>query len=146
MILDVTPRLTFAEGVRLLREDGFREEDGGEVKEDEDLSTAGERRLGAIVKRRWGADYYILDKFPLHVRPFYTMPDAHDPVRLLLCLVEALWLIGIVNLTTEILELVRHLRARRGDPLGRAAHPRRAAAGGAHAGERHRSRDDDRLC
>ena len=26
-------------------------------------------------------DYYIIDKFPLSVRPFYTMPDAKDPVR-----------------------------------------------------------------
>ncbi|CAM4953302.1 unnamed protein product [Rotaria socialis] len=24
-------------------------------------------------------DFYILDKYPLAVRPFYTMPDPHNP-------------------------------------------------------------------
>ena len=31
-------------------------------------------------------DYYILDKFPSAVRPFYTMPSAEDPVSSLSCL------------------------------------------------------------
>jgi len=26
-----------------------------------------------------GPDYYIIDKFPLAIRPFYTMPDPVDP-------------------------------------------------------------------
>ena len=60
VILDETPRLTFAEGIRMLRESGYRDEDGGEPKDDEDLSTAAERRLGALVKEKYGADYYIL--------------------------------------------------------------------------------------
>ncbi len=29
---------------------------------------------------QYDTDYYILDKYPLAVRPFYTMPDPNDPV------------------------------------------------------------------
>ncbi|KAI0940651.1 hypothetical protein AcW1_003792 [Taiwanofungus camphoratus] len=77
VVLDKTPRLTFAEGIRMLKEAGWKE-DGKEPVEWEDLSTNAERRLGALVKEKYGADYYILDKFPLDVRPFYTMPDPED--------------------------------------------------------------------
>ena len=48
--------------------------------EDDDLSTRGEMRLGELVKEKYHTDYYILDKFPLDVRPFYTMPDPEDRV------------------------------------------------------------------
>lgn len=30
------------------------------------------------MKEKYSTDFYVLDKFPLSVRPFYTMPDAHD--------------------------------------------------------------------
>ena len=80
VILDETPRLKFAEGIRMLKEAGWREEDGSEPDEYEDLSTRAEQRLGQLVKEKYGADYYILDKFPLDVRPFYTMPDPEDRV------------------------------------------------------------------
>ena len=33
---------------------------------------------------QYGTDFYILDKYPLTVRPFYTMPDSTRPVRRLL--------------------------------------------------------------
>ncbi|THG93233.1 hypothetical protein EW026_g7952 [Hermanssonia centrifuga] len=79
VILDETPRLKFADGIRMLREAGVRDDDGEEPSEEEDLSTAMERKLGALVKEKYGADYYILDKFPLEVRPFYTMPDPENP-------------------------------------------------------------------
>jgi aspartyl/asparaginyl-tRNA synthetase len=42
-------------------------------------STENERWLGRLVKEKYGTDYYILDKFPLSIRPFYTMPDATNP-------------------------------------------------------------------
>lgn len=42
-------------------------------------STENEKWLGRLVKEKYGTDYYILDKFPLAIRPFYTMPDAEDP-------------------------------------------------------------------
>lgn len=79
VVPDETLRLKYADGIRLLREDGWKEEDGTELTEEDDLSTAAERRLGAIVKEKYNTDYYILDKFPAVVRPFYTMPDAENP-------------------------------------------------------------------
>ena len=43
-------------------------------------STEHEKLLGKLVREKYDTDYYILDKFPTAVRPFYTMPDAADPV------------------------------------------------------------------
>ena len=34
----------------------------------------------AIFAFQYDTDFYILDKFPLAVRPFYTMPDPNDKV------------------------------------------------------------------
>ncbi|KAH9830768.1 aspartyl-tRNA synthetase, cytoplasmic [Rhodofomes roseus] len=78
VILDETPRIKFADGIKMLKEAGYTDDDGEEPDEYEDLTTNAERRLGQLVKERYGADYYILDKFPLDVRPFYTMPDPED--------------------------------------------------------------------
>ncbi|OLL23096.1 Aspartate--tRNA ligase, cytoplasmic [Neolecta irregularis DAH-3] len=66
-------RLTFKDGVQFLREAGR------EVDELEDLSTADEKLLGRLVKEKYHTDFYVLDKFPLAVRPFYTMPDPQNP-------------------------------------------------------------------
>jgi len=67
-----TLRLRFNAGIALLRE-------AGAVVDDlEDLSTENERWLGRLVKEKYNTDYYILDKFPMAVRPFYTMPDPED--------------------------------------------------------------------
>ena len=76
--LDETPVVSFADGIAMLRAAGFREEDGREPDLYDDLSTLAEQRLGALVKERFGTDYYILDKFPAAARPFYTLPDPHD--------------------------------------------------------------------
>ncbi|KAH9924394.1 aspartyl-tRNA synthetase cytoplasmic [Fomitopsis serialis] len=78
VILDETPRIRFADGIKMLREAGYKDDDGEEPSEYEDLSTNAERYLGQLVKDKYGADYYILDKFPLEVRPFYTMPDPEN--------------------------------------------------------------------
>ena len=43
-------------------------------------STTTEKILGKLVKAKYHTDYYIIDKFPLALRPFYTMPDATNPV------------------------------------------------------------------
>ena len=48
------------------------------MEEDEDLSTPNEKLLGQLVKAKYDTDFFILDKFPLAVRPFYTMPDPRD--------------------------------------------------------------------
>jgi len=70
--LDPPLKLNYAEGVRMLREEGV------EMGEEEDLSTPNEKLLGKLVKEKYDTDFYILDKFPLAVRPFYTMPDPAD--------------------------------------------------------------------
>ena len=64
-----TLKLTYAEGCALLREAGIDQDDY------EDLSTENEKKLGDIVKEKYGTDFFFMDKYPLSVRPFYTMPD-----------------------------------------------------------------------
>eukprot|EP01069_Polyplicarium_translucidae_P008451 Polyplicarium_translucidae@DN3223_c1_g1_i1.p1 len=74
--IEDTPRLTFAEGMAMLKEDG------ADIPEDLsafDMNTEQEKQLGALVKKRFGTDFYILHRYPLKVRPFYTMPCADDP-------------------------------------------------------------------
>lgn len=44
-----------------------------------DLNTEVERALGRLVKQQHGTDFYILYRYPLGIRPFYTMPCADDP-------------------------------------------------------------------
>jgi len=48
-------------------------------EDDEDLSTRDEKLLGAVVSRVKGTDFYVIDKFPAALRPFYTMADPDDP-------------------------------------------------------------------
>lgn len=43
-------------------------------------STKNEKFLGKLVREKYNTDYFILDKFPLAIRPFYTMPDATNPL------------------------------------------------------------------
>ena len=64
--------INFEEGVKMLKEAGASQEP------EDDLSTENEKWLGRLVKEKYDTDFYILDKFPLGVRPFYTMPDPHD--------------------------------------------------------------------
>ena len=68
-----TLKLTYAEGCALLREAGVDQSDL------EDLSTENEKKLGDLVAEKFGTDFFFLDKFPLAVRPFYTMPDPNNP-------------------------------------------------------------------
>ena len=46
----------------MLRESGYKTEDGNEPSEWEDLSTAEEKRLGQLVKEKYNTDYYILSQ------------------------------------------------------------------------------------
>ncbi|CAB4033988.1 aspartate--tRNA ligase, cytoplasmic [Paramuricea clavata] len=64
--------IEFKEGIKMLREAGV------EIGDEEDLSTPNEKLLGRLVREKYDTDYYILDKYPLAVRPFYTMPDPHS--------------------------------------------------------------------
>lgn len=72
--LDPPLVLRYSEGRAMLKEAGV------EVGPEEDLSTPAEKLLGRLVKAKYDTDFYILDKYPLSVRPFYTMPDPEDPV------------------------------------------------------------------
>jgi len=64
--------LTFPEAVQMLRENGV------EIGDEDDLSTPDEKFLGKLVKAKYDTDFFILDKYPLAVRPFYTMPDPNN--------------------------------------------------------------------
>ncbi|KAJ7595617.1 hypothetical protein C8J56DRAFT_385695 [Mycena floridula] len=68
-----TLKMTFKVAVNLLVEDGVPRESL------DDIDTVNEKRLGRIVKAKYETDYFIIDKFPIELRPFYTMPDAQDP-------------------------------------------------------------------
>lgn len=65
-------RLTFEEGIKMLQDAGV------EVDPLDDLSTATERTLGKLVKEKYDTDFYMLHRYPLNVRPFYTMPCPDD--------------------------------------------------------------------
>jgi len=68
-----TLRLEFAEGIKMLQEAGEEVDPLG------DIGTEAERVLGRLVKEKYGTDFYMLTRYPLNARPFYTMPAADDP-------------------------------------------------------------------
>ncbi|XP_043264055.1 aspartate--tRNA ligase, cytoplasmic [Colletes gigas] len=65
-------KLEFCDAIELLAEAGVT------LGEEDDLSTPDEKLLGKLVKAKYDTDFYILDKYPLAVRPFYTMPDPNN--------------------------------------------------------------------
>lgn len=65
--------LNYDEAVKMLNDAGVEQ---GAL---DDLSTPNEKFLGKLVKAKYHTDFYILDKFPIAVRPFYTMPDPNNP-------------------------------------------------------------------
>ena len=92
-------RFNYPEAMQLLREHGpqlLKRKAEAELDEDEkaallaridgvaahgdaeDIGTADEKLLGEIVATVHGQDFYIIDKFPSHLRPFYTMPDPQN--------------------------------------------------------------------
>ncbi|KAG6524495.1 aspartate--tRNA ligase 2, cytoplasmic-like [Zingiber officinale] len=68
-----TLRLNFQEGIQMLKEAGVEVDPLG------DLNTEAERKLGRLVREKYDTDFYILCRYPLAVRPFYTMPCYDDP-------------------------------------------------------------------
>lgn len=72
--LDPPLVLKYDEGRALLAEAGV------EIGSEDDLSTPAEKLLGRLIKAKYDTDFYILDKYPLAVRPFYTMPDPENPI------------------------------------------------------------------
>ncbi|CAL4952473.1 unnamed protein product [Urochloa decumbens] len=71
--LDQTLRLTYEEGIQMLKEAGTEMDPMG------DLNTEAERKLGRLVKEKYGTDFFILHRYPSAVRPFYTMPCYDNP-------------------------------------------------------------------
>ncbi|KAF2290681.1 hypothetical protein GH714_014982 [Hevea brasiliensis] len=67
-----TLRLRFEEGVQMLKDAGVEIDPYG------DLNTESERKLGQLVLEKYGTEFYILHRYPLAVRPFYTMPCYDD--------------------------------------------------------------------
>lgn len=82
-------RLSFANAARLLNdcdgddgqsEDKERENMGSMATPLVDFTLQQERRLGQLIRQRYGVDLYIIDQFPAEARPFYTMPlDVEHP-------------------------------------------------------------------
>lgn len=66
-------RLTYAEAMQLLRDDGVQ------IGDYEDIGTTLEKQLGKIIKAKYNTEFYIIDKYPLVCRPFYTMPCSQNP-------------------------------------------------------------------
>ncbi|ORY81329.1 cytoplasmic aspartate-tRNA ligase Drs1 [Protomyces lactucae-debilis] len=70
-------RFTFKEAVDILIKHGIRQpSDEAYVT---DMDTTEERALGPVIRKEYHTDFYVIDKFPTAVRPFYTMPDPEDP-------------------------------------------------------------------
>jgi aspartyl-tRNA synthetase len=64
----------YAEAIAMLRE-------AGESLHDyDDINTSQEKLLGKLIKQKYDIDFYAIDKFPLAVRPFYTMPCPLNPL------------------------------------------------------------------
>ena len=71
--LETPLKLTFEEGVALLKENGI------DQNVHEDLDTPTEKALGKLVKEKYNTDFYILHRYPEEARPFYTMLCKDDP-------------------------------------------------------------------
>ncbi|TVU30738.1 hypothetical protein EJB05_22374 [Eragrostis curvula] len=71
--LDKTLKLTYEEGIQMLKEAGTEIDPMG------DLNTEAEKKLGRLVREKYGTDFFILYQYPLAVRPFYTMPCYDNP-------------------------------------------------------------------
>ncbi|CRG85758.1 aspartyl-tRNA synthetase [Talaromyces islandicus] len=70
-------RLNYMDGVALLKEAGV--DTSEQERFENDFTTAMEKQLGQIIREKYDTDFYVLDKFPMAVRPFYTKADPKDP-------------------------------------------------------------------
>ncbi|KAI9688974.1 MAG: hypothetical protein M1822_000711 [Bathelium mastoideum] len=64
------PRIQFPEAVKMLREAGEQ------IGDFDDLSTPQEKLLGRLILEKYSTDFYVIDQYPLAVRPFYAMPSV----------------------------------------------------------------------
>ncbi|MEN2496014.1 MAG: hypothetical protein MHMPM18_000586 [Marteilia pararefringens] len=63
----------YREAIQMLRESGI------EIGDFDDINTTNEKLLGKIIKEKYDTDYYMIDKFPLKNRAFYTLEDTDEP-------------------------------------------------------------------
>lgn len=68
-----TLRISHSEAVKMLQEAGEQ------IGFEDDFTTPQEKKLGQLVKAKYGVELYIVDQYPLSVRPFYTMPNPSNP-------------------------------------------------------------------
>jgi len=61
------------DGMEMLKDAGMDIGDGMG-----DLTGAMELKLGELVREKYKTDFFMLDKYPSNIRPFYTMPDPED--------------------------------------------------------------------
>ncbi len=66
------PRITMKEAQDIVEKAGVA------VDRSSDLSSDGEKVLGAYVKEKLGQDFVFLTEFPISVRPFYHMRSSED--------------------------------------------------------------------
>lgn len=75
---------------------------------------------------QYDTDFYILDKYPLAVRPFYTMPDPNNPVKYYYYVLfnrTVLYLfLNYRFCVVESVQFVRHVYARRGNYIWRSTY------------------------
>ncbi|RMZ78730.1 hypothetical protein DV737_g3786, partial [Chaetothyriales sp. CBS 132003] len=70
-------RLKYLDGIKILKDAGVdtSEQDNFST----DLSTAQEKQLGKLIREKYDTDFYVLDEFPMSVRPFYTKVHPTNP-------------------------------------------------------------------
>ncbi|KAM3259325.1 hypothetical protein ACQJBY_050865 [Aegilops geniculata] len=71
--LESTLRLSYEEGIQMLKEAGT------EIEPMADLNTEAEKKLGQLVREKYDTEFFILYRYPLAARPFYTMPCYENP-------------------------------------------------------------------
>ncbi|MES1902180.1 MAG: aspartate--tRNA ligase dps1 [Paramarteilia canceri] len=63
----------YREAISLLRGEGV------EIGDFEDINTTNEKLLGKIIFKKYNTHFYVIDKFPLENRAFYSMDDTDEP-------------------------------------------------------------------
>ena len=104
----------------MLQEAGYKEDDGREITDEDDLSTPAERRLGQLVKEKYNTDYYILSKQSRQVlcdgyliyhqtsSPSVSGHSIRCPTQRTTWVVFLDWLFAVLTSLVEILKLFRY--------------------------------------
>ncbi|KAK4949962.1 hypothetical protein LTR10_011804 [Elasticomyces elasticus] len=69
-------RLKYFDGIQILKDAGVDTTEQDNLVTD--LTTAQEKRLGQLIREKYDTDFYVLDEFPMSVRPFYTKKHPTD--------------------------------------------------------------------